>query len=181
MLKALANPRSSFNDEGWLEPHFLADIVSKAKRSSMMAAVRQRHTKPELNLRQALHRVGLRYRLHRKDLPGTPDIVFVRSRLAVFVNGCFWHRHSNCPKATMPKLRASFWRNKFERNVARDLRAQALLRAMGWKVVVVWECQVKSSELASKVAQRFLRARRTPRGLHKRGQQEGKRKRNARR
>lgn len=81
----------------------------------------------------------------------------------------------------MPKLRASFWRNKFERNVARDLRAQALLRAMGWKVVVVWECQVKSSELASKVAQRFLRARRTPRGLHKRGQQEGKRKRNARR
>jgi hypothetical protein len=75
VLKALANPPSSFNDEVWLEPHFLADIVSKAKRSSMMAAVRQRHTKPELNLRQALHRIGLRYRLHRKDLPGTPDIL----------------------------------------------------------------------------------------------------------
>lgn len=174
----MANPPSSFNDEEWLEPHFLADIVSKAKRSSMMAAVRQRHTKPELNLRQALHRVGLRYRLHRKDLPGTPDIVFVRSRLAVFVNGCFWHRHPDCPKATMPKLRANFWRDKFERNVARDLRAQAQLRAMRWKVVVVWECQVKSSDLASKVAQRFLHARRTRSCL---GHQEEKRKRNARR
>ncbi|WP_074447636.1 very short patch repair endonuclease [Bradyrhizobium yuanmingense] len=138
----------------------MPDIVSKAKRSSMMAAVRQRHTKPELNLRQALHRIGLRYRLHRRDLPGTPDIVFVRSRVAVFVNGCFWHRHPGCSKATTPKLRARFWREKFEGNVARDRRAQSQLRKMGWKVVVVWECQVKNNESASKVAKGLLYARR---------------------
>ncbi len=131
----------------------MSDIVSKAKRSAMMAAVRQRHTKPEMNLRKALHSIGLRYRLHRKSLPGTPDIVFVRSQVAIFINGCFWHRHPGCPRATIPALRAEFWREKFEANVARDRRAQARLRAVGWKVVVVWECQVKNDDLASKVAQ----------------------------
>src|SRR6266702_1548637 len=89
------------------------DIVSKEKRSLMMAAVRQQHTTPELHLRKALHRAGLRYRLHRRDLPGTPDIVFVRSKIAIFVQGCFWHRHTECPKATTPATRAEFWLDKF--------------------------------------------------------------------
>jgi DNA mismatch endonuclease, patch repair protein len=122
----------------------LADIVSKRRRSLMMAAVRQQNTQPELTLRKALHRAGLRYRLHRPELPGTPDIVFVRSRVAIFVHGCFWHRHSGCPRATTPATRVDFWLDKFEKNVARDRRAQSSLRAAGWRVLVVWECQVKS-------------------------------------
>lgn len=134
------------------------DIVSKKKRSLMMAAVRQRNTSPELNLRRALHGSGLRYALHRRDLPGTPDVVLVRYRMAIFVNGCFWHRHRGCPKATTPAIRAAFWRNKFAANVDRDRRAQRLLRAEGWKVFVVWECQVKNPELASRQAKRFLRS-----------------------
>ena len=155
----MANPCSSVNDAGRKGLTFLSDIVSKAKRSSMMAAVRQRHTKPEMNLRKALYGIGLRYRLHRKDLPGTPDIVIVRSQVAIFVNGCFWHRHSGCSKATTPALRAEFWRKKFEANVLRDRKAQSRLRRVGWKVVVVWECQVKNGVLALKVAQNLQRKR----------------------
>ncbi|MBR1284057.1 DNA mismatch endonuclease Vsr [Bradyrhizobium sp. AUGA SZCCT0177] len=139
----------------------MSDIVSKEKRSSMMAAVRQKGTEPELNLRRALHRAGLRYRLHRRDLPGTPDIVIAPSRVAVFVHGCFWHRHAGCPKTTTPATRAEFWLDKFEKNVARDRRAQASLRAAGWKVFVVWECEVKSINAARDVANTVALAART--------------------
>jgi DNA mismatch endonuclease (patch repair protein) len=128
------------------------DIVSQKKRSSMMAAVRRQHTKPELNLRIALHRAGLRYRLHRRDLPGTPDVVFVRSRVAIFVQGCFWHRHSGCPRTTTPATRVEFWLDKFAKNVARDCRVQSSLKAAGWRVFVVWECQVKSVDAARDMA-----------------------------
>jgi DNA mismatch endonuclease, patch repair protein len=132
------------------------DIVSQQKRSAMMAAVRQRHTKPELKLRTALHKVGLRFRLHQRNLPGTPDIVFPRSRTAVFVNGCFWHRHDGCRKATTPATRREFWIEKFEKNVARDGRNQAALRSAGWSVIVAWECELATKAHATEVALSIL-------------------------
>ncbi|MCX7322717.1 MAG: very short patch repair endonuclease [Hyphomicrobiales bacterium] len=130
----------------------MPDIVSKEIRSSMMAAVRQKHTKPEMMLRRALHRLGMRYQLHRKDLPGRPDLAFPKAKIAIFVNGCFWHRHEGCRKATTPSTRMEFWKEKFERNVARDARDQALLNQVGWKVFVVWECELPNDTAAEILA-----------------------------
>jgi len=110
-------------------------------RSRIMRAVRRADTTPELRVRRVAHALGFRYRLHRKDLPGTPDIVFSKLRTVVFVHGCFWHRHRGCAKASTPRTRAAFWRQKFESNVDRDGRAAARLKAAGWRVAVVWECQ----------------------------------------
>jgi DNA mismatch endonuclease (patch repair protein) len=109
-----------------------------------MGRVRQRDTDPELRVRRALHAAGLRFRVQRRDLPGRPDIVLPRHRIAIFVHGCFWHRHPGCRMATMPKTRADFWSAKFERNVQRDESNVAQLIALGWRVVVVWECETKS-------------------------------------
>jgi DNA mismatch endonuclease (patch repair protein) len=113
-----------------------------------MRSVRSRHTKPEILVRSALHRLGFRFRLHRKDLPGKPDIVLPKLKTAIFVNGCFWHRHSGCAKATSPKSNVDFWNAKFEANVARDLSNRIELESMGWRVVVVWQCQSRSLEAA---------------------------------
>ena len=112
-------------------------------RSAQMARVRGRDTKPELRVRRALHRAGLRYRLHAKDLIGKPDIVFPSRRIAIFVHGCFWHRHddSSCRLARMPKSRLDFWKPKLEGNRARDRRSLSALMAGGWTVLVIWECQ----------------------------------------
>jgi DNA mismatch endonuclease, patch repair protein len=132
------------------------DIVSKEKRASMMAAVRQKNTRPETALRRALHGMGLRFRLHRRDLPGTPDIVFPRSRVVIFVHGCFWHRHKGCGRATIPATKRRFWLEKFSGNVERDRRAQRALATLGWRVVVVWECQVLTTDSTNKVAQKIL-------------------------
>jgi DNA mismatch endonuclease, patch repair protein len=134
----------------------VSDIVSPEKRSSMMAAVRRQHTKPELNLRRALHRSGLRFRLHRHDLPGTPDVVLITARVAIFVNGCFWHRHEGCRKSTTPATRTHFWLDKFEKNVARDRRARLSLEASGWQVVVVWECEVPTPSSATALAESII-------------------------
>lgn len=106
-----------------------------------MSRVRQRNTSPEIVTRKVLHSLGYRFRLHRSDLPGTPDIVLPRHGVAVFVHGCFWHRHQNCKRATVPTTRREFWLNKFAANVARDGRNQALLEEAGWKVLVIWECE----------------------------------------
>lgn len=108
-----------------------------------MASIRTRNTKPELAVRRFLHSRGFRYRLHAKDLPGTPDIVFRSRRKAIFVHGCFWHRHLNCDLAADPKTRKEFWQRKFEANVARDTRARLELERAGWDVIIVWECQVR--------------------------------------
>jgi DNA mismatch endonuclease, patch repair protein len=133
----------------------MPDTVSKKKRSAMMAAVRQKNTNPEILLRKELFRAGLRYRIHRRDLPGTPDIVFPRERTAVFVHGCFWHRHQGCRRTTSPKTRAEFWMEKFSRNVERDKRVQAALKTKGWKVAIVWECQLLASDGARDIAANF--------------------------
>jgi DNA mismatch endonuclease, patch repair protein len=132
--------------------HLVPEIVSQKKRSAMMAGVRQKNTRPEILLRKALFHAGLRYRIHRSDLPGTPDIVFPSERIAVFVHGCFWHRHHGCRRTTFPITRAEFWSEKFSRNIARDRRVQDALTTAGWRVAVVWECQVLSPDNAREVA-----------------------------
>lgn len=111
-----------------------------------MRAVKRAHTKPEIIVRQALHALGLRFRLHRRDLPGSPDIVLPRLGTVVFVHGCFWHRHPGCRYATTPKSRQEYWLPKFEANVERDARKEAQLRELGWRVAVIWECETKNLE-----------------------------------
>ncbi|WP_139858505.1 very short patch repair endonuclease [Bradyrhizobium ivorense] len=106
-------------------------------------------TAPEVRVRRAAHGLGLRFRLHRADLPGTPDLLFTSRRLAVFVHGCFWHRHPRCPKASAPS--SEFWATKFKSNVARDRRVEKELRALGWDVIVIWECETKKSETLARI------------------------------
>ena len=119
----------------------MTDIVDSKRRSELMAGIRGRDTAPELAVRRMAHRMGLRFRLHRKDLPGSPDLVFPRHRLALFVHGCFWHQHEGCSIAHIPKTRSAYWTEKFEGNVARDKRNQEALQALGWRVAVIWECE----------------------------------------
>lgn len=118
------------------------DSSISAARSRNMAAIRGRDTSPELKVRRLLHRLGYRFRLHRRDLPGSPDIVLPRHKTVVFVHGCFWHRHPGCRYATTPKTREEFWSRKFEQNVQRDHHQQKQLQEMGWSVMVVWECEL---------------------------------------
>lgn len=116
-------------------------------RSANMAKVRGKNTKPEMAVRRAAHALGLRFRLHRRDLPGTPDLVFPGRRTAIFVHGCFWHRHHGCSKAgAAPKTRTEFWQAKFDRNMARDARNADALRDAGWNVVTIWECETRHPE-----------------------------------
>lgn len=122
----------------------MPDTLTKSQRSALMAKIRGKDTKPELAVRSLLHRMGYRFRLHRRDLPGSPDIVLPKHRTVIFVHGCFWHRHAGCRNATVPTTRARFWRLKFEGNVARDRRVKAKLRRCGWRVVTIWECDVRA-------------------------------------
>lgn len=115
-------------------------------RSDIMRAVKRAHTAPEMIVRQELHALGLRFRLHRRDLPGSPDIVLPRLRTVIFVHGCFWHRHSDCRYATTPKTRQEYWLPKFAANIERDARKEAQLQALGWRVLLVWECETKRRE-----------------------------------
>lgn len=122
------------------------DTVAPEVRSRMMAAVRSKDTRPERLVRSLLHGMGYRFRLHRRDLPGSPDVVLPRLRTCVLVHGCFWHRHPGCRLASTPRTRPEFWAEKFDRNVARDIRDDAGLRALGWTPVVVWECETRDLE-----------------------------------
>ena len=119
------------------------DIVSREKRSDMMSKVRSKDSLVEKKVRSALHANGYRFRLHRKDLPGTPDIIMSKYRLAIFVHGCFWHRHVGCSKSSMPKSNFEFWEKKFSDNIRRDTKTNLALEALGWRVVILWECEVK--------------------------------------
>jgi len=123
-----------------------ADIVTAEHRSKIMSMIKGKNTKPEMLVRSVCHEMGLRYRLHRKDLPGKPDLVFPKYRLCIFVHGCFWHRHPGCKYAYTPKSRLDFWLPKLARNVERDLAAQQALQALGWRVAIVWECHTKDRE-----------------------------------
>lgn len=117
------------------------DRLTRSQRSRLMSRVKGKNTKPELIVRSLLHRLGYRFRLHRRDLPGSPDIVLPKYRTALFVHGCFWHRHTGCPKATMPKAHAGYWEGKFAENIERDTRKEGQLAQMGWRVLVVWQCE----------------------------------------
>lgn len=108
-----------------------------------MSRIRGKDSKPEIAVRCSAFALGYRFRLHRRDLPGTPDLVFPGHRKVVFVHGCWWHRHEGCPKSAPPKTRPDYWEAKFERNVARDALVEAKLRAAGWDVLVIWECQTR--------------------------------------
>lgn len=131
----------------------MADIVDSATRSRMMAGIRGGNTKPEMVLRCGLHRLGFRFRLRVRTLPGRPDLVLPRYRAAIFVHGCFWHRHPGCRYATTPATRPEFWAAKFATNVARDRRSREALLAADWRVATVWECALRGD-----VAEETVRA-----------------------
>lgn len=128
-------------------------------RSLNMAAIRGRDTSPELAVRKILHRLGYRFRLHRSDLPGSPDIVLPRYRTVIFVHGCFWHRHPGCRFTTNPKTRREFWEDKFRRNVERDSRQQAELSEINWLSIIVWECELREPEVLAKRVEALLRVK----------------------
>lgn len=131
------------------------DIFTSDKRSKIMANVRSKNTKPEIIVRSLLHKQGFRFRLHDTKLPGHPDIVLKKFRTVVFINGCFWHQHEACKKATLPKQNSTFWITKLQRNVERDKEEKLALEKVGWKVIVVWECETKRdlSTLLSRLKQ----------------------------
>ena len=135
----------------------MTDIVDTKRRSKLMAGVRNRDTTPELAVRRIAHRMGLRFRLHRTDLPGRPDLVLPKHRLAVFVHGCFWHRHEGCRHASTPKSRIAFWTEKFAANVERDARQEAALRTLGWRVLVIWQCETRDEAAVERKLAELLR------------------------
>lgn len=137
--------------DGTLRNEEMTDRLSPERRSWLMSRVRSNDTGPEIRVRQAVHAMRLRFRLHRKDLPGQPDLVLPRWRIVIFVHGCFWHRHLGCRKASEPKSNPSFWQQKFEANIARDARVVAELEKMGWHVIVIWECETVKRELLDRV------------------------------
>jgi DNA mismatch endonuclease (patch repair protein) len=134
----------------------MADTLTPNQRRRCMAAVRGRDTKPELIVRSLAHRMGYRFRLHRKDLPGKPDLVFPRHRKVIFVHGCFWHQHPGCRFATRPATRREFWAEKLEGNRQRDRRVQRELRRQGWEVLILWECQTRNPQILERRLRRFL-------------------------
>ncbi|MFZ3007401.1 MAG: DNA mismatch endonuclease Vsr [Phenylobacterium sp.] len=130
----------------------MTDVYGPAKRSAVMARVKAKNTSPELKVRKALTRLGARYRLHRKDLPGSPDIVLPGRRLAIFVHGCFWHGHDCARGARVPKANRDYWVAKVGRNRARDVLSRAALAALGWRVETIWECDLKDgAELTARL------------------------------
>jgi DNA mismatch endonuclease (patch repair protein) len=133
----------------------VADNLSKEKRSKIMRSIRSKNTGPELLVRKILTAMGYRYRLHRKDIPGCPDIAFIRRKKAIFVNGCFWHAHDNCPIAHIPD--SKFWRKKLAANKKRDGRALSNLKSIRWNSLTLWECELRNNQRIRNVLSKFLR------------------------
>jgi DNA mismatch endonuclease, patch repair protein len=127
-------------------------------RSALMSRIRSSNTQPELAVRKLLHALGYRFCLHRRDLPGKPDIVLPRHQLAIFVHGCFWHQHPGCSLASRPKTRQDYWGPKLAGNVSRDAKSQNMLRSLGWRVAVIWECDTRKSESLLSSMQSALRS-----------------------
>lgn len=126
-------------------------------RSQLMSRVKSRDTRPEMIVRRLVHSMGYRFRLHRRTLPGSPDLVLPRHRRVLFVHGCFWHRHLGCVRTTTPRTRTHFWETKFRENIARDLRNETALRESGWEVLVIWECETQDLALLRQRLDAFLR------------------------
>ena len=123
-----------------------SEVLQKVseQRSRNMSAIKSKNTKPEIAVRKVLHSMGYRFRLHGKDLPGSPDIVLPKYKTVIFVHGCFWHRHENCKYASTPKTRQEFWNKKFKKNIERDLEIQENIKNIEWRSVVIWECETKN-------------------------------------
>jgi DNA mismatch endonuclease (patch repair protein) len=134
----------------------MTDVFSPAKRSWIMSRVKNRNTKPEFVVRSFVHRLGYRFRLHRRDLPGNPDIVLPRHRKVIFVHGCFWHSHINCSRSKRPSTNKAFWNRKLDQNIKRDKSFKGKLQNMGWKVLVVWQCETQKPQKLLKRLERFL-------------------------
>lgn len=137
----------------------MTDIVSVEKRSRMMSGIRSRNTKPEMIVRSWLHRNGYRFRLHRKDIPGSPDIVLPSRRVAIFVHGCFWHRHPGCKLSYLPKSNVDRWQRKFDENVQRDAKAMQSAGDAGWHVLTIWECEVRNGMYERRLIEHGLKQR----------------------
>lgn len=133
------------------------DVVTRETRSRMMSGIRSADTKPEMAVRRYLHRRGFRYRLHARDLPGSPDLVLARYKAVVMVHGCYWHRHQGCRYAYLPKSNQEFWENKFRANVERDARSRKALEDLGWRVLVVWECETQHEGCLRELKNEILR------------------------
>jgi DNA mismatch endonuclease, patch repair protein len=134
----------------------MTDKLTREHRSWNMSRIRSKNTAPERIVRSLLHRLGYRFRLHSRKLPGKPDIVLPKYKTVIFVHGCFWHRHNNCKYAYTPKTRKKFWKQKFEANVIRDRQANRKLRVLGWKPVVIWECRTENTDKLRKYVSKQL-------------------------
>jgi len=135
----------------------MRDRLTKERRSWNMSRIRSKDTLPEKRVRSMLHRMGYRFRLHRKDLPGRPDVVFVSQRVVLFVHGCFWHRHTGCKNCTTPTNNRSVWVAKLDGNATRDKRNRRALRKAGWKSLVIWECQTEDTRRLENALERLIR------------------------
>jgi len=140
----------------------MSDHLSPSKRSWNMGRIHSTNTKPELVIRSLLHRKGFRFSVHKKVLPGTPDIVLRKYKTVVFINGCFWHRHKGCKRATLPQTNREKWLKKFNQNIERDISNKNSLTEMGWKVITVWECEIKKEpeKVVQNIVEKLLSAKR---------------------
>ena len=134
------------------------DVFTKEKRSKIMSKIKGKDTKPEKVVRSLLHQMGYRFRLHRKDLPGNPDIVLPKHKKVIFVHGCFWHGHDGCPRAKRPSTNKKFWNEKLTKNIVRDKKNQEKLNQEGWTSLVIWQCQIKESRELKQILADFLAA-----------------------
>lgn len=134
----------------------MTDTLSPKERSERMSLIRGKDSAPEMKLRRLVHGMGFRYRLHVRGLPGKPDLVFPARRALIFMHGCFWHRHEGCKLARLPKSKLDFWETKLEANRQRDLLHQQQLRELGWRVLVMWECEMGDTERVSRIVKKFL-------------------------
>jgi len=135
----------------------MTDVFSKEKRSWIMARIKGRDTKPEMLVRSLIHRMGFRFQTHKRDLPGNPDIVLPRHGKAIFVHGCFWHGHSSCRRSKRPTTNKAFWSKKLDENIRRDKRFRRELHRMGWKTLVVWQCEIRHPKKLLRKLDGFLR------------------------
>ncbi|MHB8137988.1 MAG: very short patch repair endonuclease [Smithellaceae bacterium] len=135
----------------------MTDTLSPEERSKRMSLIRGKGSAPEMKLRCLVHKMGFRYRLHIKELPGKPDLVFPSRHAVIFMHGCFWHRHEKCKLSRLPKSKLGFWKTKLEENIKRDVRNQRQLISLGWRILIVWECEITDTERVSAIVREFLR------------------------